>query len=196
MHELPFQVELEWSGTGRDGAGRIVTDDLEFELSTPASMGGRGAGTNPEELLVCAVGACYAATLLGVLRRAALPAASVNIDARGTVYLVDGSPGRVRRFSTELEDQGGWSVPRLPVGPAIAVADSDGGAVYITGPDLGYVRRYAADGRGEWTVGAAAGDPFKLSRPVALATDAAGSVYVLDAGRNQVFRYDVTRRPS
>ena len=55
MQELPFQVELDWSGSGREGSGRIVTDDLELELSTPASMGGRGVGTNPEELLVSAV---------------------------------------------------------------------------------------------------------------------------------------------
>jgi peroxiredoxin-like protein len=85
MRELPFQVELEWSGSGRDGAGRIRTDDLEIELSTPASMGGRGVGTNPEELLVCAVASCYAATLFGLLSRSGLPATSVSIDARGTV---------------------------------------------------------------------------------------------------------------
>lgn len=85
MRELPFQVELEWSGSGRGGAGRILTDELEIELSTPAAMGGRGVGTNPEELLVCAVASCYAATLLGVLSRSGLPATSVSIDARGTV---------------------------------------------------------------------------------------------------------------
>lgn len=93
MQELPFQVELEWSGSGREGAGRIVTDDLELELSTPAAMGGRGVGTNPEELLVCAVASCYSATLFGVLRRAGLPATSVNVDARG---IVGGYPGRAR----------------------------------------------------------------------------------------------------
>jgi peroxiredoxin-like protein len=93
MHELPFQVELDWSGSGREGAGRIVTDDLELELSTPASMGGRGVGTNPEELLVCAVGSCFSATLFGVLRRAGLPASSLSVDARG---VVGGDPGRAR----------------------------------------------------------------------------------------------------
>jgi peroxiredoxin-like protein len=93
MQELPFQVELEWSGSGREGAGRIVTDDLELELSTPASMGGRGVGTNPEELLVSAVASCYSATLFGVLRRAGLPARSLSVDARGTV---GGYPGRAR----------------------------------------------------------------------------------------------------
>lgn len=93
MHELPFQVELEWAGSGREGTGRIVTDDVELELSAPTSMGGRGVGTNPEELLVCAVASCYSATLFGVLRRAGLPATSLTVDARGTV---SGYPGRAR----------------------------------------------------------------------------------------------------
>lgn len=93
MEELSFEAQLEWSGRGRDGAGRIVTDDLQFELSTPASMGGRGVGTNPEELLVCAVASCYAATLFGVLHRMGLPAGSVRIDARGSV---GGYPGQAR----------------------------------------------------------------------------------------------------
>src|SRR5579885_1964327 len=85
MAELPFAVELEWQGSGGEGTGRIVTDDLELEYSVPASMGGRGVGSNPEELLVCAVGACYSATLDGVLRRAKLPASVVRVAATGTV---------------------------------------------------------------------------------------------------------------
>ena len=93
MHQLSFQVELEWAGNGREGIGRIVTDDLELELSTPASMGGRGVGTNPEELLVSAVASCYSATLFGVLARAGLPATSLTVDARG---VVSGFPGRAR----------------------------------------------------------------------------------------------------
>ena len=124
MSELSFQVELEWSGRGRDGAGRILTDDLELELSTPAAMGGRGIGTNPEELLVSAVASCYAATLFGVLGRKGLPAGSVTVDARGSVTgypgksrferivvsptIVDGDPGRVHdyeRAAAEAHDR-------------------------------------------------------------------------------------------
>lgn len=120
MHELPFQVELDWSGSGREGAGRIVTDDLELELSTPASMGGRGVGTNPEELLVSAVASCFSATLFGVLRRAGLPATSLNVDARGVVggypgharferivvspTIVDGDPARVHEYEQAAAD--------------------------------------------------------------------------------------------
>ena len=93
MKELSFEIELRWSGTGREGAGEIRTDDVTLELSAPESMGGRGVGTNPEELLVCAVSSCYAATLFGVLRRAKLPTDSVSVNAKGTVT---GISGRVR----------------------------------------------------------------------------------------------------
>ena len=93
MSDLEFEVQVAWSGTGREGLGRIDTDDLVLELSTPASMGGRGVGTNPEELLVSAVAACYTATLFGVLRRARLPVSSLAATARGTVT---GFPGRAR----------------------------------------------------------------------------------------------------
>ncbi len=109
MQELPFQVELDWSGSGREGSGRIVTDDLELELSTPASMGGRGLGTNPEELLVSAVASCFSATLFGLLRRAGLPASSLTVDARG---IVGGYPGRAR-------------FERIVVSPTIVDGDPD-----------------------------------------------------------------------
>jgi peroxiredoxin-like protein len=85
MRDLSFHVELTWSGTGHHGAGQIQTDDLALELSGPESMGGRGVGTNPEELLVCAVSSCYTATLFAVLRRAQLPVESLAVSAAGTV---------------------------------------------------------------------------------------------------------------
>jgi peroxiredoxin-like protein len=93
MNDLRFEIELRWSGKGRNGAGEILTDDLALELSTPESMGGRGVGTNPEELLVSAVSSCYTATLFAVLDRAKLPVDSLAVDASGTVT---GVPGRAR----------------------------------------------------------------------------------------------------
>ena len=72
-------------------------------------MGGRGIGTNPEELLVCAVASCYAATLFGVLGRSGLPADSLGIDARGTV---GGYPGQAR-------------FERILVSPTIVGGDPD-----------------------------------------------------------------------
>ncbi len=93
MNDLRFDVELRWSETGGKGVGEIQTDDLDLELSGPKSMGGRGVGTNPEELLVCAVSSCYTATLFGVLRRAKLPVDSLAVGASGTVT---GFPGHAR----------------------------------------------------------------------------------------------------
>ena len=93
MSDLSFDVELRWSGTGPEGAGEIETDDLTFELSGPEPMGGRGVGTNPEELLVSAVSSCYTATLFAVLDRRELPADSLAVSASGTVT---GFPGRAR----------------------------------------------------------------------------------------------------
>jgi peroxiredoxin-like protein len=93
MSDLSFDVELMWSETERKGAGEIQTDDLLLELSGPGSMGGRGVGTNPEELLVCAVSSCFTATLFGVLRRAQLPVDSLAVRGTGTVT---GFPGHAR----------------------------------------------------------------------------------------------------
>jgi peroxiredoxin-like protein len=85
MDDLSFDIRLTWSGTGREGLGEFAVNGLALELSGPESMGGRGSGTNPEELLVCAVSSCYAATLFAVLRRVRLPVDSVAVAARGTV---------------------------------------------------------------------------------------------------------------
>jgi DNA-binding beta-propeller fold protein YncE len=120
---------------------------------------------------------------------------AIAVSGDGTVYVVDSASARVRRYSAQLEHQLQWPLPRAQAGMAIAVADARGGAVYVTDPALGHIQRYTPDGGAEWTVGAEGNDPFKLLRPAAVATDGAGSVYVLDGGRNQVFRYDVTRTP-
>ena len=85
MRDLSFDVELTWSGAGHEGAGRIQSDDVALDLSGPESMGFRGVGTNPEELLVGAVSSCYTATLFAALRRALLPVESLTVRASGTV---------------------------------------------------------------------------------------------------------------
>lgn len=116
MSELRFDVELTWMGNGDEGAGRIHGEDSELEYSVPASMGGRGSGTNPEELLVSAVASCYSATLEGVLRRAGLPAEEVRVDATGVVQ-ISGYPAHAR-------------FTRLTVSPTIVDGDPERGAEY------------------------------------------------------------------
>jgi peroxiredoxin-like protein len=91
--ELRFDVALRWSGTGRRGAGEILTENGSYELSGPESMGGRGVGTNPEQLLVAAVSSCYTATLFAVLVAHGLAVDSLAVAARGHVV---GYPHKTR----------------------------------------------------------------------------------------------------
>jgi peroxiredoxin-like protein len=96
MAELNFTSKLTWSG-GRLSRGLVEAGGEVFGFSVPASMGGLGAGTNPEELLLSAVGSCYTATLAATLEAAQLPAASmeVRVDGRVSDY-----PGRGARVAT------------------------------------------------------------------------------------------------
>lgn len=93
MSEISFKVGIAWRGRGREGTGRIAGSDVSVELSGPGPMGGRGIGTNPEELLVSAVSSCYTATLFGVLARRELPVDALEVKADG---VVEGFPGRAR----------------------------------------------------------------------------------------------------
>jgi peroxiredoxin-like protein len=93
MSQLSFEIELRWSGTGPNGFGELNTPRHTIAVSAPEEMGGRGIGTNPEELLVSAVASCYGATLSGVLNRSRLPVDAISVSARG---IVGGFPGNAR----------------------------------------------------------------------------------------------------
>jgi osmotically inducible protein OsmC len=124
MSDLDFDVELMWSETGGKGTGEIQVNDLMLELSGPESMGGRGVGTNPEELLVSAVSSCYTATLFGVLRRARLPVDSLAVAATGTVT---GFPGSAR-------------FARIVVSPTILGGDLERQPEYEAAADIAHDR--------------------------------------------------------
>jgi peroxiredoxin-like protein len=96
MTELMFESDVRWRGTGYDGIGTVTTGGQEIAYSAPGSMGGRGLGTSPEELLLSAVGSCYAGTLFHLLARDALPATDVVIRVQG---VVTDYPSRAESFS-------------------------------------------------------------------------------------------------
>lgn len=69
MHQHDFKVKTSWQG-GRNNVGNVQGDILSENISIPASLGGVGIGTNPDEMLVSAASSCYiislAATLMNV----------------------------------------------------------------------------------------------------------------------------------
>ena len=85
MTDLEFDNRIEWTGSGRTGVGAVHTGGHVIACSVPASMGGKGEGPSPEDLLVCAVANCYTATLGALLARDGLAVKSLHVAARGTV---------------------------------------------------------------------------------------------------------------
>lgn len=85
MADLNFAVGAVWSGTGGEGSGTLFLSGQAVPYSAPDTMGGRGDGTSPEELLLAAVASCYSGTLYRVVQRAGLPIARVELKTEGVV---------------------------------------------------------------------------------------------------------------
>ncbi len=96
MSDLTFNSKVTWRGRAWAGAGVLSTGGQKMMFSAPSSMGGRGIGTSPEELLLSAVASCYSGTLFHLLARDGLPAEEVDVQATGTV---SDYPGAQARFS-------------------------------------------------------------------------------------------------
>jgi osmotically inducible protein OsmC len=97
MADLSFSIRAEWAGSGREGEGVMETGGEHLRYSAPSSMGGKGVGTSPEELLLAAVTSCYSGTLFRVLERQGLPVERLRIETAGVVegYPRDPRYGRV-----------------------------------------------------------------------------------------------------
>lgn len=91
--DLLFNVKAEWAGVGKQGEGEMHLGEHRISYSAPASMGGKGIGASPEDLLLAAVTACYSGTLMRVLARAHLPGEALAIQTDG---MVEGFPERAR----------------------------------------------------------------------------------------------------
>ena len=106
MSDLLFTSKLSWSG-GRSSSGLIQTGGQSLQFSVPASMGGLGAGTNPEELLSGAVGSCYTSTLAAILESRRLQAASIEVQVNTLVSDYPGPNARVAAITVNPTFVGG-----------------------------------------------------------------------------------------
>ncbi len=58
LEKVIYTAEATTSG-GRDGRSVSSDKKLEVKLSPPTAMGGKGDGTNPEQLFACGYSACF-----------------------------------------------------------------------------------------------------------------------------------------
>lgn len=106
MSDLLFTSKLSWSG-GRSSSGLVETGGQSWQFSVPASMGGLGVGTNPEELLSSAVGSCYTSTLAAILESRRLRAASIEVQVNTLVSDYPGPNARVAAITVNPTIVGG-----------------------------------------------------------------------------------------
>lgn len=112
--DLVFRVDVEWSGVGRTGEGTMHLGGRTMTFSAPESMGGKGVGASPEDLLLAAVTACYSGTLMRVLTELQLPAATLAVHTEG---IVEDYPAHAR-------------YARIVVNPTIRAGDTGRQAEY------------------------------------------------------------------
>jgi len=79
-----FHLESTWTGDS-DGDGLIRAGQYEIAYGLPAEFGGSPARTNPEELLMSSVAACYSLTLAFLVERRKLPITRIEVKVEADV---------------------------------------------------------------------------------------------------------------
>ena len=113
---------------------------------------------------------------------------NINIDRDGTKYVTDPIRGQVIVFDRNdfyvkaIGTPGGWKpVDAVPYEDRVYVADIDNGEIKVFDKSTGgLVKAFGSKGETEG----------RLDRPVSLAFDREGYLYVTDAGRFQVVKFD------
>ena len=98
MTKALYTAQAHVDGGRIDGHGRSSDGELEVELRLPTELGGKGGGTNPEELFAVGYAACFESALTTVARRRQEQADDVAIDSM--VMLVAGED---RGFNIAVE---------------------------------------------------------------------------------------------
>ncbi|MGC8827269.1 MAG: hypothetical protein ACP5TV_09735, partial [Anaerolineae bacterium] len=114
--------------------------------------------------------------------------ADLAVSPDGSIFAADTLINkRLQVFNSEGTVLRQWAVPWASdfLAPAMAIAPQ--GRLYMADPDRGRVWEYALDGSMVvwWTGG-------DMRRPVGLAVDAAGRVYVLDGEMKTIYIFERT----
>ena len=109
----------------------------------------------------------------------------VAVDEQGNIYVVDTLNQRVQRFDRTGRYQGQWPLTRSDTAYAAHLALA-AGIVYVTEPEGGRLLAYSAGGAllGVW--GSPGTGEGQFTKPVGLAIDSRGRLFVADAGNHRV----------
>lgn len=81
-----FAVSIDWVGDGSGcGHARVTQDSFAIPIGGAKELGGCGKGANPEELLLAAVGSCFAATWGIFLKKLAVPYPEPSLRLTGAL---------------------------------------------------------------------------------------------------------------
>jgi len=69
---------------GRDGAVKSSDGILDLEVHPPTELGGRGSGTNPEQLFAAGYAACFGSSLLFFAARREIDISDSTVTALAT----------------------------------------------------------------------------------------------------------------
>ncbi len=115
MADTLYRTQAHVSGGRKEGHGRTADGKLDVDLDLPQEMGGKSAGTNPEQLFAVGYAACFleAVKLSGRQRKQRIDEANVDSDVqllkdddglRLAVTLLVHIPGLEREQVQEIVD--------------------------------------------------------------------------------------------
>ena len=78
---------------GRSGTVKSTDGLLDLQLALPASLGGKGGATNPEQLFAAGYAACFGNAVIHITRNKDVRISDDNVDVAATVGLVPNGNG-------------------------------------------------------------------------------------------------------
>ncbi|MEP6755907.1 MAG: OsmC family protein [Chthonomonadales bacterium] len=91
-----FKLHTSYAG-GSKGDGIASATGTDVAYSLPPELGGEPGRTNPEQLLLASVAACYSLTLSVLAERKRLPFVKVEVNAEGAVIV---QPGGTLKYTS------------------------------------------------------------------------------------------------
>jgi Ohr subfamily peroxiredoxin len=89
LNKVLYTAEASTTG-GRDGHARSSDGVLDVDVRVPEAMGGKGGGTNPEQLFAAGYAACFQSALGVVSRRQKVDTSGSTVTGKVSIGTIDG----------------------------------------------------------------------------------------------------------